>query len=72
MKVGGLDIGQMADHTALTTMQAADGVDATCWMVREVHRLPLGIPLMDQVPMLQDRLDQLDVLGFDSGGVGQG
>lgn len=71
MRVGGLDVGQLADPSVLATLHATEGANSTCWIVDGIHALPLKMPFSAQLRALQPHLERLDHLAFDAGGVGQ-
>ena len=68
MRIGGLDVGQLTDHTVLGVLHASR---PGAWTVEAIHRLPLCLPFSAQLRALQPHLDRLDHLAFDAGGVGQ-
>ena len=68
IRVGGLDVGQLTDHTVLATLQPEDGR----WVVDGVYQLPLQVPYSRQLRLLQPHLDLLTHLAIDAGGSGQG
>ena len=65
--MGGLDVGQRTDHTALAVLRR----DPDRWAVERVDQLPLGLPFREQLELLQPQLDRLAVLVVDTGGTGQ-
>lgn len=68
-RVGGLDVGQFADHSVLSIL---DQAEEQSWVVSEVIQLPLQIPLKQQIQLIQSKLDTLTDLAVDAGGSGQG
>ncbi len=69
MRLGGLDVGQKADHSVLTTLREVDHGEQ--WAVESVLHLPLGLPFREQTARLQPAIDQLEMLIVDAGGTGQ-
>ncbi len=69
LRIGGLDVGQKTDHSALSTLREVDHGEQ--WAVESVVQLPLGLSFRGQVARLQPAIDRLDMLIVDSGGTGQ-
>jgi hypothetical protein len=67
IRVGGLDVGQRADHSVLAVLRR----DPNRWAVERIDQLPLGLPFREQLALLQPQLDRFAALAIYTGGTGQ-